>query len=153
MALTNEYILPSSSIDIPMSPEKLFERAAMEALEKYAEYNPDGERVDIIEHAVRTQELVRSFAGNDISVEAVSLALLHDVVDRSLMDGSHPKYSPEKTKDASLALLEFFSNPMLSQEQNEYAACILTDLVKTEKESGKHRKTMAQEALKEENNG
>lgn len=153
MALTNEYILPSSSIDVSMPIERLFERGAMEALERYAEYAPDSERADIIEHAIRTQELVKSFAGNDISDEAVSLALLHDVVDRALMDNSHSKYSPKKTESANLALLEFFSNPMLSQEQCEYAACILTDLVKTEEESGRHRKTMARKALEEENSG
>lgn len=145
MTLTHESTL--CSIDRPTSPEELFEHPVMMALESYAEYAPSGERVDIIEHAVRTQRLVRSFAGGDISSEAVTLALLHDVVDRAMMDSSHSKYSPEKTKAASLVLLEFFSNPMLSQEQHEYAACILADLVKTEEESGEHRKAMAKEVL------
>ncbi len=115
------------------------ERAAL----AYANLGID--REDILEHARRTQSLVRSFAGNDMPEEAMQMVLVHDVFDR-FWNHESSKCIIERQEAAKVVLLDMFTEQHFSEEQVRYCLCLLHDMVEAERVSGEHRVQMAQEA-------
>lgn len=124
-----------------LSPEEMFGCISQRTLDIYAG-SIRGEREDFIEHAHRVQDLVEEFAGEDLPPEAISLALVHDVVDR-MINRESTKYNEDWAKEATKALLELFDDETISHEQLKYASCILADMIKVEQSAAYHRKQMA----------
>ena len=110
------------------------------------------ERPDLIEHAHRVYGLVKAFAG-DLIPDVRDAIMLHDIVSR--FRNPDGKYSQESRDAAGLALLRYFTNPELSNEEAAYMRNILSDFDEIEVAAGSHRKTLADESaacLPNENN-
>jgi len=120
---------------------------AMGSLYEYAKYALEvGERKDVVEHACRVASLAKAFFGDCMPIKQVHIAcLLHDVVDRAINKESS-KYKPEHADAIEKILLDFFTSKEISLDEIDYIGSILPDMVYIERESGKHRKNMAERA-------
>lgn len=129
--------------------EEVFHESCRKVLDSYISCT-EGEREDFKDHAHRVYKIVKAYTGDDLSPEAASLSLIHDVADR-MFNKKSTKYNDVWARNAADALYGFMDDEKISHDQLKYSACLLADMVKIEQSAAHHRRQMA-EIAKEESN-
>ena len=143
---SENYILNEKEI-IPA--EEVFHESCRKVLDGYISCT-EGEREDFKDHAYRVYKIVKAYTSDDLSPEAASLSLIHDVADR-MFNKKSTKYNDTWARNATDALYEFMDDENISHDQLKYSACLLADMVEIEQNAAHHRKLMAKIAEEEPN--
>lgn len=140
----------SNTIDIyPIAHDG--ERSLLVADQVLFEYQSSGvdTRDDLVEHARRTEGLVRVYAGDILNPLVYAATRLHDVVDRFWNTKSH-KCTSDRAEAAWKATNGMLERMELDDKEALYLSAILNDLVRVEQASGAHRVAVASKARAED---
>lgn len=110
-------------------------QVAYEALELYVNSLDVNERTDFIEHALRTEKLVRVFANDLIASRVYDAVMLHDLSQRAI-NSKHPA----RREAASIALADYLTDPRIDAESFSFVASLLSDVAVIEQAAEGYRK-------------
>jgi len=113
------------------------------ATQEYAASVEDGfERSDFVKHGERVAGLLSAFVGSEVPQAAIASAFMHDLSERAL-NTNNPRYNEERAEAARITLLNFLTDPRLSDEETTYISELLRDMLLVDGAAGEHRRCMA----------
>ena len=113
------------------------------ATQEYVASVEDGfERSDFVKHGERVAGLLSAFVGSEVPQAAIASAFMHDLSERAL-NTNNPRYNEERAEAARITLLNFLTDPRLSDEETTYISELLRDMLLVDGAAGEHRCRMA----------